>query len=290
VLQLHDLQGNVIATAGPSETETKLLSKYNSTEFGVPVNGTPPTKYSWLGASGVAPELASSGATSQGGTGYIPQLGERLQTQPVVSPGAPNGLYIAPYQSTQTPGGYAASAKFAAEEPAREAARQLAAEEEACRAAPDSCSEDPSWSGDVSIPVAEAISGALEGIEYVDALSGSVAEKIIEGLAEVFHTNWLTQMKTAIQQGIFGYSMDDVKHWAFSIGTLLDTCTKVTTRYKDPHCWLYIPTVVRHTRKNGPGFEVPDFAAPFGWNDPKAVAVGYCPWGTNSRCYNANAI
>ena len=59
ILQLHSLQGNTIATAALSETETKLLTTYNSTEFGVPVNGTPPTKYSWLGAAAVSSELSS---------------------------------------------------------------------------------------------------------------------------------------------------------------------------------------------------------------------------------------
>ena len=73
VLQLHDLEGNVIATAADSETETKLLTTYNPTEFGVPVNGTPPTKFSWLGASGLATEQ-STGAANPGGSSYVPQL------------------------------------------------------------------------------------------------------------------------------------------------------------------------------------------------------------------------
>src|SRR3984957_11220302 len=72
VLQLHDLEGNVIATAADSETETKLLTTYNPTEFGVPVNGTPPTKFSWLGASGLATEQ-STGAANPGGSSYVPQ-------------------------------------------------------------------------------------------------------------------------------------------------------------------------------------------------------------------------
>ena len=79
-LLLHDLQGNVVGTAALSETETKLLTKYNSTEFGVPLNGTPPTKYSWLGAAGVASE-SSSGLVTQDGTTYVPQTGRSLDTQ-----------------------------------------------------------------------------------------------------------------------------------------------------------------------------------------------------------------
>jgi hypothetical protein len=56
-----------------------------STEFGVPVNGAPPTKYSWLGASGVSSEL-SSGTLVMGTVAYQPQLGRALQTQAVVPP------------------------------------------------------------------------------------------------------------------------------------------------------------------------------------------------------------
>ncbi len=80
VLMLHDLQGNVVGTAALGETETKLLTKYNSTEFGVPVNGTPPTKYSWLGAAGIASE-SPSGLVTQDGTTYVPQTGRPLETQ-----------------------------------------------------------------------------------------------------------------------------------------------------------------------------------------------------------------
>jgi YD repeat-containing protein len=91
VLQLHDLQGDIVATAALAETETKLQSTYNSTEFGVPTNGAPPTKYSWLGAAAVSSEL-SSGELLYGTVAYQPQLGRALQTQAVVPPGmAVNG-------------------------------------------------------------------------------------------------------------------------------------------------------------------------------------------------------
>jgi hypothetical protein len=128
VLQLHDLQGNIIATAALSETETHLLSTYNSTEYGVPINGTPP-KYSWLGATGLTTELPS-GATAPGGNSYIPQLGQPLQTQPVVPPGAPSVMYIAPYVSTLTPGMYESSSAYAAGALGREATRQREAKEQ----------------------------------------------------------------------------------------------------------------------------------------------------------------
>ncbi len=85
ILQLHDLKGNIVATASISETETKLLSTYNSTEFGVPTEGKEPPKYAWLGANGVTSEL-SSGAIAKDGKTYVPLTGEPLQTQPIELP------------------------------------------------------------------------------------------------------------------------------------------------------------------------------------------------------------
>src|SRR3984957_9940703 len=123
VLQLHDLEGNVIATAADSETETKLLTTYNPTEFGVPVNGAPPTKYSWLGASGLATEQ-STGAANPGGSSYVPQLGRPLQTAPTVPPGSPTMMYVSPYANALTPGMYESAAAYAAGALGREATRQ----------------------------------------------------------------------------------------------------------------------------------------------------------------------
>ncbi len=97
VIQIHDLQGNIVATAQDlSETETTLLTKYNSTEFGVPTTSNPP-KYSWLGAAGVAAELPS-GVIAQGGSSYVPELGRQLQTEGLTPVGDENGTFTgAPY-------------------------------------------------------------------------------------------------------------------------------------------------------------------------------------------------
>jgi YD repeat-containing protein len=87
-LQLHDLLGNVVATAGVSETATALLSTYNSTEFGAPQPGTTPPKYAWLGATGLSTETSlSSAEVNPGGASYIPLLGRPLATQSLASPG-----------------------------------------------------------------------------------------------------------------------------------------------------------------------------------------------------------
>jgi len=132
ILQLYDLEGDVVATAAVSETETKLLTTYNPTEFGVPVNGTPPTRYSWLGASGLATET-SSGAANPGGGSYVAQLGLALQTEPITPPGAYangsyNGAVFTPSPSAEA---LAQSDSYGAGAPVREAERQKAQQEEA---------------------------------------------------------------------------------------------------------------------------------------------------------------
>jgi tripartite motif-containing protein 71 len=108
ILQLRDLQGNIIATAADNETETKLLSTYNSTEFGVPTEGKTPPKYAWLGASGLATETSfGTGIATQSGASYIPQVARDLQTTPVVPPGAfPNGQGTGEQYDSEIPGWY----------------------------------------------------------------------------------------------------------------------------------------------------------------------------------------
>lgn len=93
-LQLHDLQGDIVGTVRLNETETKLLTTYNSTEFGVPTTTNPP-KYSWLGAAGIADTLPS-GVTNQGGTSYAPLIARTLQTDGLTIPAAEssNAAYV----------------------------------------------------------------------------------------------------------------------------------------------------------------------------------------------------
>ena len=76
-----------------------------------------------------------------------------------------------------------------------------------------------------------------------------------------------------------------MSEWAFAAGNLLDTCAEAAAggdeHPKKPHCWLYIPTVIRHLYKGGPSVgEIPNFAI--------VPTVGYCPWGTYSKCLIVN--
>jgi tripartite motif-containing protein 71 len=300
VLQLSDLQGNIIATAADNETETKLLSTYNSTEFGVPTEGKTPPKYAWLGATGLATETSfGAGTSTQGGASYVPQVARDLQTAPVIPPGAfPNGQGSGEQYGSEIPGWYTSlsgeeSANTLAEWNAKQEQLKKEAEENACQADPESCSEDPAWSGDISLSAASAITGAISGIEVAYELGGGkLALKVALILAKYLKVDFVTQIKEAIQRGVFGYSVDDVAQWMFKISALLETCVEVAENegYKHAHCWLYLPTVIRHRRRGGPGFEIPDFTAPIGWNNPKDVAVGLCPYGVYSQCYNVHAF
>jgi streptogramin lyase len=285
ILQLHDLEGDVAATIKDKPGEAKLESTYNSTEFGVPNGGKEPPKFAWLGAGGVEKSLAS-GVITYGATSYVPQTGRPLQSEEVAPPGLPSGSGGASAGFHASPWNMQGIERVGSEAPGNEAGREREAAEAACRAAPESCSEDPAWSGDVSITAAEAISGALEGIEIVDDLGGGkVAEEAVEILAEHLQVNFLTQLKEVLQKGLFGYSFDEVSEWAFKVGNLLDTCAEAAAEGaehpKKPHCWLYIPTVIRHLYKGGPSVgEIPNFAV--------TPTIGYCPWGTYSKCLIVN--
>jgi RHS repeat-associated protein len=87
VLQLTNLQGDIIATASLSEIATELISKVDTSEYGVPTTTTP-AKYSWLGALQLSTELPS-GVVSMGVRSYVPQLGRYLEPDPVPG-GSPN--------------------------------------------------------------------------------------------------------------------------------------------------------------------------------------------------------
>jgi RHS repeat-associated protein len=81
MLQLADLHGDIVATAALSETETKLLSTTDTSEYGVPTTSAP-AKYSWLGGQQQPTELPS-GVIAMGTRSYVPQLGRFLQTDPI---------------------------------------------------------------------------------------------------------------------------------------------------------------------------------------------------------------
>jgi YD repeat-containing protein len=127
VLQLHDLQGDVVGTIGDKAGETKLLSTYNSSEFGVPTGGKAPPKLGYLGAFGVESSF-STGVITYGATSYVPQTGRALQSEAVEAPGTGGGSGAgAPYTMQEEPWNMQGAEREAAEAPGLEAAREQAA-------------------------------------------------------------------------------------------------------------------------------------------------------------------
>jgi hypothetical protein len=134
-LQLHDLEGDVVATIKDKTGETKLESTYNSTEFGAPNGGKEPPKFAWLGAGGVEKSLAS-GVITEGATSYVPQTGEALQSEEVAPPGLPDGSGGQAANFTASPWNMQAIGQVGAEAPGREATWEREAFETACNQSP----------------------------------------------------------------------------------------------------------------------------------------------------------
>ena len=145
VLQLHDLQGNIIAEASISETATALLKTYNSTEYGVPSKKGAPPKYAWLGAEGLSSELPS-GTITQDGTTYVPQTGRPLQTEQAELPEPIH--YINPYvkEDPGTEWDAISSAKQVAAYWETRHAQETAADPPGAVPAP-TCDAEPIWCG-----------------------------------------------------------------------------------------------------------------------------------------------
>ncbi len=181
VLQLQDIQGNVAATIGDKAGETKLLSSYNSTEFGVPNAGKAPPKLAWLGAAGVESALPS-GVVTYGSTSYVPQTARALQGQQVEAPGLPGGSGVgAAYTAQQEPWNMQGAARAGAEAPGLEAAREQAALEAAIAAAGEG--HDPA----VLLSLADArikgeaflkIATAAEVISAIGSIPDAILEKV----------------------------------------------------------------------------------------------------------------
>ena len=223
-LQLHDLQGDIVAKAADGETETKLISTYNSTEFGVPNEGKAPPTYAWLGAGGVSTEL-SSGVSTQGGASYVPQVARDLQTEPVVAPGAfPEGAGTgAAYVPTISGWSIALSETQSTEVIAEYSAEQEALRIAACEANPYSCDEleDPihhyrAWEAKKKAETIWRILKEVKGADLLSQLGASVAE-----------------LFTGIIVGLV--SEDVAVGWFEDLAAKFEFCATELHSMKDPH-------------------------------------------------------
>jgi streptogramin lyase len=285
VLQLHDLQGDTVATAALSSSETKLLSTYNSTEFGVPNSGKPPPKYAFQGADGATSELGT-GIITYGATSYVPQTGRALQSEEVEPPGAPGGSGAgAPVDFQAEPWNMQGALREGAEAPGLEAGREREAAEAACRANPETACAlayegDPAWVWHLTIGQAQEIVGAIY------AVKGWSYRNIANDLKGVLGIDFVKQFENYVIKTITGFSPDEIEAWAYSLGEGLEECVGEATfgydKPSNPHCWVYIPTNLYHVEVPFTGIVLYQFELP---NFRRAPEVAYCPHG-ESNCYS----
>ncbi len=283
ILQLHDLEGNVVATMKDKTGETTLESTYNSTEFGVPNAGKEPPKYAWLGAGGVERSLAS-GVVTEGATSYVPQTGMALQSEQVAPPGLPGGSGAgAPYIFQEEPWVLQGATREANEAPGLEAGREKEAAEAACRANILACPveiEDPHWIWTFTIAQAQQLAGEFE---YPKALSFT---KVGDDLKALFGIDFAAQVEAKVEQAIAGFDQGEVEDWAYNIGRGLSVCVydaEIKLGHPhNPHCWVYVTTNRYHVGIHsvlgfiGAIFELPAFK--------KEAQVAYCLKGA-TYCY-----
>jgi streptogramin lyase len=217
VIQLHDLQGNVVGTIGDKAGETKLLSSYNSTEFGVPNAGKVPPKFAWLGATGIESSF-STGVVTYGSTSYVPQTGRALQSEQVEAPGLPGGSGAgAAYVMQEEPWNMQWAAASAAEAPGREAAREREAMESAANAI-----TDPWVQHFYNLKQAASV-----GESFFEAESAAVVLSMFD-LPETFLEILGKVSGDAISQ------FDDAYKWLYDAGEKLIKCS--TNRRGLHHC------------------------------------------------------
>jgi hypothetical protein len=163
ILQLHDLEGDVVATIKDKTGETKLESTYNPTEFGVPNGGKEPPKFAWLGAGGVEKSLAS-GVITEGATSYVPQTGRALQSEEVAPPGLPDGSGGQAASFVCSPWNLQGAERVGAEAPGKEAGREM----EAAIAAAEAAAIDPEGliTGAEALELAQQLHKSAKNLQY----------------------------------------------------------------------------------------------------------------------------
>jgi RHS repeat-associated protein len=80
--QITNLHGDVVATAEPSATATKLKASFRNDEFGNPISGSA-GRFGWLGGKQRRTEFAS-GVIQMGARSYVPALGRFLSPDPIL--------------------------------------------------------------------------------------------------------------------------------------------------------------------------------------------------------------
>jgi hypothetical protein len=222
VLQLHDLQGNIVATIADNETVTGLGTTFNSTEYGVSGQDKTP-KYAWFGANGAESELETGVITHAGAT-YVPQLARTIQTETVIPPGAaPNGVMATEaYAPPELPWANQSGNEAAANTVAKQKAVEREAQEKACLTDPLACEvEDPiihyrAWEAKKKSEELEKFVAAGDLTKVIGTLFGTLADWVSGYIEEHFAA-----------AAIF--------NWAEEFGQFLAACVRELQSQKDSH-------------------------------------------------------
>ncbi len=201
-LELHDLQGNIVATVEDSETASKLTASYNSTEFGAPNSKGEPPKYAYQGASGLTSE-GSTGRIVQDGITYVPQTGTMLQPPEDLAPATPTNHNTAYVSNPNNPADQAGAQFIGAQIAKRE--QENREREEANKPAGEVPLEeeeaigDPEYSVLLTVGQAKIVANALRyGPAALEVLAASGT---IQGLA-LFFAERLAEIGKEYLQGV----------------------------------------------------------------------------------------
>ena len=222
VLQLHDLDGDIVATAADNTTETKLLSTYNSTEFGVPSSESSPPPFAWLGAADVESSLPS-GVITYGATSYVPQTGLALQSEEVEPPGLPDGSGGgAPVCFQASPWNLQGAERVGSEAPGNEAAREHEAFLAATKATSDPTRYWRAWE-------AKKVGAELEKLLVIHDLVGQLGSLFGSHLAGDI-------LKDLVVWELTGGKVED---WIEDFAEKLTACASELHKHGDAHggCW-----------------------------------------------------
>ncbi len=273
VLQLHDLQGDIVATIKDKAGETKLESMYNSTEFGVPDEGKAPPSFAWLGAADVQSSL-SSGVITYGATSYVPQTGKALQSEQVEPPGYPVAVGGGTYATfTAEPWVWKGAEREAAEAPGIGAAEEREAYEAACRANPESCAELGDPTGVVHYFSFDGANLVVAAIKTGDDIFKF--DQILKFLKE-------TPVGWAISWVEKKLGIHDLGEWIDETQKGLESCLTVIDEEENWHearCRVSAPTIEVEVLGVGIAGPYPDFG--------REVEVSYCAeyyGGSGHRC------
>jgi hypothetical protein len=221
ILQLHDLQGDIVATIKDKTGETKLESTYNSTEFGAPNGGKEPPKFAWLGAGGIEKSLAS-GVVTEGATSYVPQTGRALQSEGVAPPGLPDGSGGSSATFIASPWNMQGAERVGAEAPGKEAQREKEAFLAAMAATSDPSRHWKAWE-------AKKVGGELAKLLVIHDLVGQLGTVFGSHLAGDI-------LKAMVIWELTGAKVED---WIEEFSEKLTYCASELHSNHDSHggCW-----------------------------------------------------